>query len=101
MIALKVRINDEASIIAGAEDLSVVDTSISCMGRLGSLSQPSSSDKPNVFHCHVGGLVSRTSPKAGEHLQWLSRFDLKVGDKVTIEIVETHEVSPYISKQTG
>jgi len=46
-------------------------------------------DSGGHFGFHVGGLDSRT----GEHVNWTTP-QLKVGDRVTVEIVEVEEVDP-------
>jgi hypothetical protein len=46
-------------------------------------------DEAGDFGFHVGGLDSRT----GEHVDWTTP-QLKVGDLVTVEIVEAEEVDP-------
>jgi len=94
MFALKVRINEEQPIVAGAEDLGVLNAIVACTGVLGALSHPSRSDEEQEFHCHLGGLTSRAPGSADEHVRWLQRWDLRVGDRVTIEIIETTRADP-------
>jgi hypothetical protein len=46
-------------------------------------------DAEGIFGFHVGGLDSRTS----EHVDWTTP-ELKVGDSITLEIIEADEVDP-------
>jgi hypothetical protein len=97
MFALKVRINDEQPIVAGAEDLVVLNAMVNCAGKLGVASHSPRPSEKQDFNCHVGGLTSRALDLANEHLRWLQRWELKVGDRVTIEIVETDRADPVVS----
>ena len=45
------------------------------------------------FGFHVGGLDSRS----GEHVNWETP-ELKVGDKVTVEIIETEQADPEATR---
>lgn len=97
MFALKVRINDEQPIVAGAEDLVVLNAIVNCAGKLGVSSH---SPRPNAsqdFNCQLGGLTSRAPGVANEHVRWLERWNLKVGDRVTIEIVEADHADSIVS----
>jgi hypothetical protein len=97
MFALKVHLNDEQPIVAGAEDLGVLSAIVTCAGALGALSHPFGSSEKQDFNCQVGGRTRRAPGIANEHLSWLQRWDLKVGDRVTIEIVETNRADPVVS----
>ena len=98
MIALQFRINDEEVIIAGANDLGVLTASVTAVGKLGSATLvQTKAEKPNHYTCHLGGLTARSSDN--EHLNWLQHRELKVGDRVTIEILEVNETSPVVSSR--
>jgi hypothetical protein len=89
MYALKIRINDEAPIIAGADDLGVLNAIVSCVGKLGSSSRPKHGDESADLFITVGGLTARSPDVADEHLHWLSQKPLSMGDVISVEILET------------
>jgi hypothetical protein len=94
MYALKVRINNGPAIVAGADDLGVLSAIISCVGKLGSSAVPNRADETRDFTIRVGGLTSRPEPIANEHLLWLPNAELKPGDVVTVELIETEAADP-------
>lgn len=97
MHALRVRINDEAPVIAGADDLGVLNATVTGTGKLGSRSRPVRQDElPDLF-ISVGGLTSRAPDIPDEHLSWLSQRPLRVGDVVSIEVLSTLDVDAPIS----
>lgn len=97
MFALKVSINEEKPIIAGAEDLGVLTAMVNCGGVLGSATHPYRSNDSEDFRCTVGGLTRRAPGFQNEHVRWLEQRKLKVGDRMTIEIVQTDEADPVVS----
>jgi hypothetical protein len=97
MYALKVQINDDAPVIAGANDLGVLNTIVTCVGKLGPGSRPGSADEPADLFMTVGGLTSRAADVADEHLNWLSHKPLKIGDVISVEILDTLDVDAPIS----
>ncbi len=97
MYALKVCINEESPVIGGADDLGVLTAIVTCTGKLGHASVPSRGDEFQDFSFRLGGLTSRPIGTTDEHLVWLSHEGLKVGDKITIEIVEADRTDPVIS----
>jgi len=97
MYALKVTINDGPAVIGGTEDLGVLSAILTCTGKLGAQSHPSREDETQDFTFRLGGLTSRAPGAIDEHLDWLSLWELKVGDKVTVEIIETDIADPIIS----
>jgi hypothetical protein len=97
MYALKVRINDEAPIIAGADDLGVLNATVSCVGKLGSTSRPMREDETADLFITVGGLTSRASDVPDEHLNWVSQKPLKIGDLISVEVLDTPSVDAPIS----
>jgi hypothetical protein len=94
MFALRVRINDEEPVTGGAEDLSVISAGVTGVGLLGPASIPSRPDEGQEFFISLGGLSPETPDSEREHLYWIKLRYLKVGDKVTIEIIETDTASP-------
>jgi hypothetical protein len=102
MFALKVQINDEAPIIAGADDLSVLNATVNCVGKLGSASRPVREDESDDLFISVGGLTSRASDVPDEHLNWISQKPLKIGDLISIELLETPRAdAPISGKEAG
>lgn len=97
MYALKVRINDEAPIIAGADDLGVLNATVSCVGKLGSSSRPAREDELADLFITVGGLTSRASHIPDEHLRWVSQKPLKTGDVISVEVLDTPNVDAPVS----
>ncbi|MFZ6723358.1 hypothetical protein [Undibacterium sp. Ji49W] len=97
MYALKVSINGGTPIVAGGEDLVVLNTIIDGTGKLGSQTNSRRGDDTYDFAVSVGGLTARKEDQPDEHLRWISRMPLQVGDTIQIEIVETTVVDPVIS----
>ena len=97
MYALKVKINDQAVVIGGADDLGVLSAILTCTGKLGPLSVPSRGDETQDFSFRLGGLTSRPEGETDEHLVWLQNDTLKVGDTVTVQIIEVDAADPVIS----
>lgn len=89
MHALRVRINDEAPVIAGADDLGVLNATVSCVGKLGSSSRSGREDELADLFVTVGGLTSRASDVPDEHLNWMSQRALRIGDVISVEVVDT------------
>jgi hypothetical protein len=84
MIGFRVTVNGKVLATAGIEGahvLSAIVNSSSGKGRSG--------EAPRLW-MHLGGLASGSRPQWRKHLDWLSdgRRDLKVGDKVLVEIVD-------------
>lgn len=96
MHALRVRINDEAPVIAGADDLGVLNATVTCVGKLGSGSRSPHEDEPADLFITVGGLTSRASTLPDEHLKWVSQRPLRIGDVISVEILNTLDVDAPI-----
>jgi hypothetical protein len=92
MHALKVRINHDAPVIAGANDLGVLNAIVSCVGQLGSSSRSGRKDEPADLFITVGGLTARTSDVPDEHLNWMSQRPLNIGDVISVEVLDTLNV---------
>ena len=97
MHALRVRINDEAPVIAGADDLGVLNAAVTCVGKLGGSSHSGREDEPANLFITVGGLTSRASDVPDEHLNWISQRPLRIGDVISVEVVDTLNVDAPIS----
>ena len=93
MIALEVRKNGKKVCIAGAEDLAVLTTSITAVGKLGKETVQARPDETKGhIHYSVGGLTSRPNKDKDVHLRWKSVAPLKVGDVIEVRILETEKV---------
>ncbi len=92
MFALKVQINNDTPVTGGAKDLGVLSALLTCSGKLGPASVPFRDDETQDFTFRLGGLTSRANGELDEHLVWLEHRKLKLGDKVTVQIVETDNV---------
>lgn len=93
MFGFQVAVNDEAPITGAAADLYVLTAVVGASGNLGRLATPARRDQAQDFRLSLGGLTSRQLGDGDEHLHWLNREDLAVGDRVSIQIVETTEAS--------
>lgn len=96
MHALKVSVNGEKTIIAGADDLAVLNAIVSCVGKLGPNTVPHNENEAADLFLTVGGLTRRASEAADEHLNWLSNVPLKTGDIVRIELIDVPSVDAPI-----
>ncbi len=81
MIAFKIYINGEFVVTAGQDDWSVLSTHVDALRDKENL------DKHNL-RFSVGGLSLENNEKFFQHFRWASK-DLKVGDNVSIEIVDS------------
>jgi hypothetical protein len=89
MIALKVQIKDNAPVTGGSRDLGVLSAILTCAGKLEPETMLSRQNEKQDVTFRLGGLTSRAKGKLDEHLAWLEHHDLKLGDKVTVQIIET------------
>lgn len=67
------------------------------MGKLGSSSRPGRKDEPADLFITVGGLTSRGSDVPDEHLNWVSQRPLRIGDVISVEVLDTLYVDAPIS----
>ena len=100
MLALRVTVNDKKTIIAGADDLSVLSAIVSLVGRLGTKTVGSGLSKPDM-HLHVGGLTARGKGRTDEHLRWTRHLKLKVGDRVTVELVKAARADRLVERSAA
>ena len=94
MFGLSVRINDEEPVVACANDLAVLSAIVTGTGLLGRLSLPAHPSHGRHFHMQLGGLSSGLGSPEQRQLYWINSRALKMGDKITIEIVESDTGSP-------
>jgi hypothetical protein len=97
MLAFQVQLNDEPPVIGGAIDLGVLTTTITAVGLLGPSTRRRRDDEGIDIEVRLGGLTSRGPGIQDEHFVWLKAHELKPGDKVLVEIVETETPDPVQS----
>jgi hypothetical protein len=102
MYALKVQINDEVPVIAGADDLGVLNATVTCVGALGGSGHLESADEFADLFITVGGLTARDSSVPNKHVRWMSQKPLRIGDMISIQILDTSDVeAPINEKDAG
>ena len=69
MIALEVKLNGKRVCVAGADDLAVLNTSVTAVGKLGKKTVPFRPNETAEIHFHVGGLTSRRNRAKDAHLK--------------------------------
>ena len=90
MIAFEVFHNGRRVCRAGAEDLGVLHVSVAAGGNLGNkVASAILEGKGAEIHYHVGGLTARKDPKTDVHLNWKSVAPLKIGDTISVKILES------------
>lgn len=99
MIALEVALNGKRVCIAGAEDLGVLSAAISAVGKLGRKTVPSRPEETSDLFYSVGGLTSRSDPNTNVHVNWQSIARLKIGDTITVKMVETERADRARSRR--
>ena len=88
MIAFRFQYNDEAPVVAGADDLSVLSSIVSMTGTLGPRTVGADAEDDAHFHITVGGLTARATER-DEHLRWYQRWEAKTGDRIVVEIIDS------------
>lgn len=101
MLAFRVQLNDQTPVIGGANDLGVLTTTITAVGRLGPASRPHREDEGVEVRLRLGGLTSRGPETQDEHLVWFEALDLKPGDRVALEVIETENPDPVQSEEAA
>ena len=88
MIVFEVFLNGTRLTRAGTEDMGVLSTHVTAVGKLGRRSKGTEGKSQGYdLDLHVGGLTARTR-QADEHVRWVPMKALKVGDEVTIRVVK-------------
>ena len=88
MLVLELTINGKRIARGGREDLCVLSSCISAVGKLGRKSAgPTKGSKKPHIHIHLGGLTGKKDPSKDVHLNWIPHTELKVGDEVKLRIV--------------
>ena len=99
MIALEVSKNGRRVCVAGAADLGVLTAHVGAVGRLGPETVRSRPDEgPPDLHYNVGGLTDRGAAAEDVHLRWKSISPVKVGDVITVRVLETDRADPPVEE---
>lgn len=86
MICFKVQINDDLEVIAGKDDISVLDAIIGYLS------------KDNSIDITLRGLISK-SDIDNEYLDWIKRRKLQVNDEIKIRIIDSETPDPPIHRK--
>jgi hypothetical protein len=87
MIAFVVKVNEQCVGTIGIGDSGVLNTIVSWLGRTG---------EPGDLHLSIGGLDTHTD----EHVRWSDPPEIKIGDTVSIQVIETDTVDTPIDRKT-
>lgn len=96
MIGLAVYLNRRKLTVAGAEDLGVLNAIVNAVGQLGkSTARIGGRTTPDLW-LSVSGLTQRSKQADDEHLRWIRMKRLRVGDKVTVQVVRTEQPDKHV-----
>jgi hypothetical protein len=95
MIGLAVYLNGKRMTVAGADDLCVLNAIVNAVGELGASTVRVGKRRSVDLHLSVGGLTRRAEGKQDEHLRWTKQRRLKIGDKISVQIVQTDKPDAY------
>jgi len=87
MIAFVVSVNGQRVCTIGVGDSGILGASVSWVGRSGEPGEPD---------LRIGGLDTRTD----EHIRWPHTPEIKVGDTVTIQVIENDAVDTPTDRKT-
>ncbi len=96
MIGLAVYLNGKRLTVAGAEDLGVLDAIVNAVGQLGNSTALIGKRITQDLWLSVGGLTRRTKGAQDEHVRWIRMKRLRVGDKVTVQVVRTEQPDKHV-----
>jgi ribosomal protein S1 len=96
MIGLAVYLNRKRLTVAGAEDLGVLNAIVSAVGDLGKSTAPNGNRVTRDLWLSVSGLTRRPEGTKNEHLQWVRMKRLRVGDKVTVQVIRTDRPDKHV-----
>ena len=97
MIGLAVYLNRRRLTVAGAEDLAVLNAIVNAVGQLGKSTAPLGKRTIRDLWLSVGGRTRRVKGAQDEHLRWIRMKRLRVGDKVTVQVVRTEEPDRHVA----
>ncbi|WP_295995607.1 hypothetical protein [Rugamonas sp.] len=96
MYAFRIKINDEEPIVAGSEDLGVLNAIINCIRRPKDFTRGGSDLDDGQLFFTVGGLSRRNQDALEEYLYWVPDKSLNVNDIISIEVIETSTADPVV-----
>jgi hypothetical protein len=106
LLALEIVLNGRKVVLAGADDLAVLNGIVNAVGKLGRKTSGTKANPSDYdLWLTVGGLTARVDGTPDEHLLWVGRKKLKIGDKVEIRVCKVavadypEESSPAESKK--
>ena len=94
MIVMEIALNGKVLAKAGREDMGVLSAVVSASGMLGNESVGKlvgKDDSEYGIDLHVGGLSAPMGGKEGEHAKWVENNEIKLGEEITIRLVEADE----------
>jgi hypothetical protein len=91
MIGLTVYLNGKKLTVAGTEDLGVLNAIVNAVGELGKLTARIGKRRSADLWLSVGGLTRRPKGAEDEHLRWIRHKRLRVGDRITVQVVRTDQ----------
>jgi hypothetical protein len=97
MIALVVYLNRKKLTVAGADDLCVLNAIVNAVGKLGKSTVQIGAPRKADLWLSVGGLTKRSSGAEDEHLRWIGHKRLRIGDKITVQLVRTERPDKHVS----
>jgi hypothetical protein len=97
MIALAVYLNRKKLTVGGADDLCVLNAIVNAVGKLGKTAAQIGTRRQPDLWLSVGGLTKRSGGAQDEHLRWISHKRLRIGDKITVQLVRTDRPDKPVS----
>jgi hypothetical protein len=101
MIAFAVYLNKKKLTLGGADDLSVLTAGVNAVGKLGKTSAQVGPRRRPELWLSVSGLTSRSGGAQDEHLRWISHKRLRIGDKITVQLVRTDRPDKHVSSHVA
>jgi hypothetical protein len=92
VVVFEVYLNGKRIALAGKEDLGVLSTTVSAVGKLGPATKRRGNEGYDI-HMNVGGLTARKRG-ADEHVNWASVRPVKIGDEISVRITRGERADP-------
>jgi len=92
VVVFEVYLNGKRIALAGRQDLGVLSTTVSAVGKLGPATKRRGNEGYRI-HMNVGGLTARKRG-ADEHVHWALVRQLKIGDEVSVRIKRGERADP-------
>jgi hypothetical protein len=91
VVVFEVHLNGRRIALAGTEDLGVLSTIVSAVGKLGPATKRRRNEGYDI-DIRVGGLTARKRG-ADEHVDWVRR-SLKIGDEIYLRVTRGEHANP-------